>query len=114
MKITNKEIEDIIQFKNNMIKILKEPRNEAKKSWKKLSINDLLILLDLQVEELFDLFETVRYDETNFYKDIMKECCDIANYAFMIYNNIYENLKEEEFSKKVIENPELKGLLDEK
>lgn len=92
MKINNKIEKRINAFKKEMIKVLKEPRNEAKKSWLLLNFNHLHDLLVLEVKELFE--ENKKRAGRCSKKDlakVMKECLDIANFAFMIYDSLSQS-----------------------
>jgi hypothetical protein len=85
MEITNKEINDINEFKDSMIKILKTPKNEAKKSWHSLTSEELFTMLLAEVEELR---EALLLNE-----NVLHECCDIANFAFMIYDKMNKTIQ---------------------
>ncbi|KKM77602.1 hypothetical protein LCGC14_1368420 [marine sediment metagenome] len=67
----------LAQFTRYMEVRLRE--NDYKKGWRDMSREELLTRL---LEEIIEL-ATARTDE-----DRTKECCDVANFAMMIFDNI--------------------------
>lgn len=92
MKITNKEIKRINDFKNKMIEVLKTPKNEAKKSWLLISGYKLYKLLKNELEELH--YEVWSVSKGENLEKLMKECLDVANFAFMIYDITQKELSD--------------------
>ena len=76
------DIKNVNRFKDSMIKILCSARNEHKTHWDFCSEHNLFEKLNQETKELKEALDKGDL------KNIKHECCDIANFAFMIYEKI--------------------------
>lgn len=73
--------EPLEHFAYEMEKVLKQ--NDYKGGWEGLAIPHLLARLDQERDELF-----LALHDDSLIIDIQHECCDVANLAMMIFDNL--------------------------
>jgi hypothetical protein len=84
-KLTQEDLSNLDNFKNDMIKKLNTKKNRKKLHWSVMPCLDLLFLLEEEFYELaIEFINSNKLDK----EAIKQECLDIANFAFMIYDNI--------------------------
>ena len=69
----------LVKFAKHMEAKLKENDRKGKTGWKRWSHQSMLCMLQQEVNEL-----VIALHEDN---NIRAECCDIANFAMMIFDN---------------------------
>lgn len=74
-------------FVGEMVEKLDE--NNHKGTWKDLTFNKLLDLLDDEVSELEDEVSELNPN----YENIIKECADVANFAMMVAERAKASIK---------------------
>lgn len=82
-------------FKEAMLEVLNERKNSNKGGWEDCSTDYLKGRLLEEVVEVYDAHKQLRNDvcRKNI-EHLQRECCDVANFAMMIHDNLRKILEE--------------------
>lgn len=81
-------VDEVNWFSHHMLQKLNTPKNQVKPDWDCTSVEVLLMRLRDELKELEIEYSRQRKAGTSDNNAILSECCDVANFAMMIADNL--------------------------
>ena len=92
MNVVNPRLDDFVGKMRDKLAI---PKNQKKGDWRTCTVEELYEFLDNEMNELrkeLKLYEPGAKD----FKNIISECCDVANFAMMIADKVMQESQTQE------------------